>query len=103
MNTKNLTFAVILVLLLGVIIVSWDSLRRKNEILSDKDDFILALQDTVTKWKDKDGVSHYKIRVLETEKTKDFLKIQFKDREIIKLQKLIGSIKISWVKGVQPP
>ena len=50
---------------------------------------VISLNDTLKTWKDKDSLSHTKIQIIETERTKDFLSLQSKDEEIIKLQKTV--------------
>ena len=50
---------------------------------------VISLNDTLKTWKDKDSLSHAKVQIIETERTKDFLSLQSKDEEIIKLQKTV--------------
>jgi hypothetical protein len=74
-----ITVVVLLILLLK-------GCHSKNESINERDNLIEALNDTIVTWKDKDGLSHSKIQVLETSNTEMFLAIQSQDTIIQELQ-----------------
>ena len=86
--SKTLVYIIIAVILLllfeGVVVY-----RFSNKSKAEDKSLIGSLNAELTTWKDKDSLSHAKIQIIETEKTKDFLSLQSKDEEIIKLQKTV--------------
>ena len=86
--SKTLVYIIIAVILLllfeGVVVY-----RFSNKSKAEDKSLIGSLNAELTTWKDKDSLSHVKIQIIETEKTKDFLSLQSKDKEIIKLQKTV--------------
>ena len=76
--------AILLLLFEGVVVY-----RFSNKSKAEDKSLIGSLNAELTTWKDKDSLSHAKIQIIETEKTKDFLSLQSKDEEIIKLQKTV--------------
>ena len=86
--SKTLVYIIIAVILLllfeGVVVY-----RFSNKSKAEDKSLIGSLNAELTTWKDKDSLSHAKIQIIETEKTKDFLSLQSKDKEIIKLQKTV--------------
>lgn len=61
--------------------------------LKEQTNLVVSLEQDVSSWKDKDSVSYSKIRVLETERAKDFLKIQSKDSTVTALQETVKKYK----------
>lgn len=90
-------------LLIGVIIMlvlyHFQSCNRNNEKLKDKDSLIAALNDTLRTTRDSDSTTRSTIRVIQTERAKDFLKLQLKDRELMELQELVKEYKKVLVAG----
>ena len=86
--SKTLVYIIIAVILLllfeGVVVY-----RFSNKSKAEDKSLIGSLNAELTTWKDKDSLSHAKIQIIETEKTKDFLSLQSKDKDIIKLQKTV--------------
>lgn len=86
--SKTLVYIIIAVILLllfeGVVVY-----RFSNKSKAEDKSLIGSLNAELTTWKDKDSLSHAKIQIIETEKTKDFLSLQSKDEKIIKLQKTV--------------
>ena len=86
--SKTLVYIIIAVILLllfeGVVVY-----RFSNKSKAEDKSLIGSLNAELTTWKDKDSLSHAKIQIIETERTKDFLSLQSKDEEIIKLQKTV--------------
>ena len=76
--------AILLLLFEGVVVY-----RFSNKSRAEDKSLIGSLNAELTTWKDKDSLSHAKIQIIETEKTKDFLSLQSKDKDIIKLQKTV--------------
>lgn len=76
--------AILLLLFEGVVVY-----RFSNKSKAEDKSLIGSLNAELTTWKDKDSLSHAKIQIIETEKTKDFLSLQSKDEKIIKLQKTV--------------
>lgn len=86
MKWIRVVFIAILVVIIVILYftnISYQKEARENANL------VISLNDTLKTWKDKDSLSHTKIQIIETERTKDFLSLQSKDEEIIKLQKTV--------------
>ena len=86
MKWIRVVFIVILMVIIAILYftnISYQKEAKKNANL------VISLNDTLQTWKDKDSLSHTKIQIIETERTKDFLSLQSKDEEIIKLQKTV--------------
>ena len=79
----SIAILVVIIVILYFTNISYQKEARENANL------IISLNDTLKTWKDKDSLSHTKIQIIETERTKDFLSLQSKDEEIIKLQKTV--------------
>ena len=86
MKWIRVVFIAILMVIIAMLYftnISYQKEARENA------NFDISLNDTLKTWKDKDSLSHAKIQIIETERTKDFLSLQSKDEEIIKLQKTV--------------
>ena len=86
MKWIRVVFIAILVVIIVILYftnISYQKEARENANL------VISLNDTLKTWKDKDSLSHAKIQIIETERAKDFLSLQSKDEEIIKLQKTV--------------
>ena len=86
MKWIRVVFIAILMVIIAILYftnISYQKEARENANL------VISLNDTLKTWKDKDSLSHAKIQIIETERTKDFLSLQSKDEEIIKLQKTV--------------
>ncbi|MCK9544378.1 MAG: hypothetical protein M0R03_20355 [Novosphingobium sp.] len=85
--TKKNILLLIIVLIIIIIFYYVNSLRYKVDV---QENLIISLNDTLVKWKNKDGLNSAKISVLETENTKQFLKLNLKDKENKELQELVS-------------
>ena len=79
-------FIAILVVIIAILYFTNISYQKEAK---ENANLVISLNDTLKTWKDKDSLSHAKIQIIETERTKDFLSLQSKDEEIIKLQKTV--------------
>ena len=82
---KEICIAILVVI---IIILYFTNISYQKEA-KENANLVISLNDTLKTWKDKDSLSHAKIQIIETERTKDFLSLQSKDEEIIKLQKTV--------------
>ena len=78
----------ITILMVIIVILYFTNISYQKEA-KENANLVISLNDTLKTWKDKDSLSHTKIQIIETERTKDFLSLQSKDEEIIKLQKTV--------------
>ena len=78
----------IAILLVIIVILYFTNINYQKEA-KENANLVISLNDTLKTWKDKDSLSHAKVQIIETERTKDFLSLQSKDEEIIKLQKTV--------------
>ena len=78
----------IAILLVIIAILYFTNINYQKEA-KENANLVISLNDTLKTWKDKDSLSHTKIQIIETKRTKDFLSLQSKDEEIIKLQKTV--------------
>ena len=79
-------FIAILMVIIAILYFTNISYQKEAK---ENANLVISLNDTLKTWKDKDSLSHAKIQIIETERTKDFLSLQSKDEEIIKLQKTV--------------
>ena len=79
-------FIAILVIIIAILYFTNISYQKEAK---ENANLVISLNDTLKTWKNKDSLSHAKIQIIETERTKDFLSLQSKDEEIIKLQKIV--------------
>lgn len=79
----SIAILVVIIVILYFTNISYQKEAKENANL------VISLNDTLKTWKDKDSLSYAKIQIIETERTKDFLSLQSKDEEIIKLQKTV--------------
>lgn len=79
-------FIAILVVIIAILYFTNINYQKEAK---ENANLVISLNDTLKTWKDKDSLSHAKIQIIETERTKDFLSLQSKDEEIIKLQKTV--------------
>ena len=79
-------FIAILMVIIAILYFTNISYQKEAK---ENANLVISLNDTLKTWKDKDSLSHAKIQIIETERTKDFLPLQSKDEEIIKLQKTV--------------
>ena len=86
MKWIRVVFIAILVIIIAILYFTNISYQKEAK---ENANLVVSLNDTLKTWKDKDSLSHAKIQIIETEKTKDFLSLQSKDEEIIKLQKTV--------------
>lgn len=86
MKWIRVVFIAILVVI--IVILYFTNISYQKEA-KENANLVISLNDTLKTWKDKDSLSHTKIQIIETERTKDFLSLQSKDEEIIKLQKTV--------------
>lgn len=81
--------AVCIAILVVIIAILYFTNISYQKEAKENANLVISLNDTLKTWKDKDSLSHAKIQIIETERTKDFLSLQSKDEEIIKLQKTV--------------
>lgn len=81
--------AVCIAILVVIIAILYFTNISYQKEAKENANLVISLNDTLKTWKDKDSLSHTKIQIIETERTKDFLSLQSKDEEIIKLQKTV--------------
>ena len=86
MKWIRVVFIAILVIIIAILYFTNISSQKEAK---ENANLVISLNDTLKTWKDKDSLSHAKIQIIETERTKDFLSLQSKDEEIIKLQKTV--------------
>lgn len=86
MKWIRVVFIAILVVIIAILYFTNISYQKEAK---ENANLVISLNDTLKTWKDKDSLSHTKIQIIETERTKDFLSLQSKDEEIIKLQKTV--------------
>ena len=79
-------FIAILMVIIAILYFTNISYQKEAK---ENANLVISLNDTLKTWKDKDSLSHTKIQIIETKRTKDFLSLQSKDEEIIKLQKTV--------------
>ena len=79
-------FIAILMVIIAILYFTNISYQKEAK---ENANLVISLNDTLKTWKDKDSLSHAKIQIIETKRTKDFLSLQSKDEEIIKLQKTV--------------
>ena len=82
---------IILLAIVSVLLLSSFFLFRHE--IRDLQNLYASTQDTVKYWKNKNGENVAKISVLETDKTRDFIKMATKDSIIKELQKLVKKYK----------
>ena len=85
---KWIRIVFIAILMVIIAILYFTNISYQNEA-KENANLVISLNDTLKTWKDKDSLSHAKMQIIETERTKDFLSLQSKDEEIIKLQKTV--------------
>lgn len=88
MKTEKQKNWIIIILVIFSILSAVGVSNHKKE-LREKDSLLEALGDTVKIWKDEYGRSTAKIKVLETEGLKSFLKLASQDKAIKELQELV--------------
>jgi hypothetical protein len=86
-NKLIITFSLILFMLL-----LWSNYRR-GERIKVIETLNTSLNDTVTFWRTKEGLSKARITVLESYNTSDFIELTTKDTTVKKLQKLVEKNK----------
>lgn len=64
-----------------------------NGELQVNNDAYKALNDSLKTWQDSQGLSHSEKQIIETSNPKSFLEIQTKDKEILRLQKVVSQYK----------
>ncbi len=94
MITKEKTIKTVLfVLVIILILLNFKSCQDKKETVVEYTNTINALSDTMTSYRNKDGVQVSRIQLIETERVQQFLEIQSKDAVIIKLQEEVKKNK----------
>lgn len=90
MNNKKNILIVLLCILTVVFFISSEYTYYK---LKENTELNSALNDTIKIWKDKDGLNHAKISVLQTKSSQDFIDLQSKDKTIQELQAIVKENK----------
>ena len=86
MKWIRVVFIAILMVIIAILYFTNISYQKEAK---ENANLVISLNDTLKTWKDKDSLSHAKVQIIETERTKDFLSLQSKDEDIIKLQKTV--------------
>lgn len=84
-NYLLLPISLLLILVISIICV-------KHE-LSESNDMINSLNNTIDIYKDKDSINHAKIQIIESNNIQSFTQLKTKDSVIIELQKLVKEYK----------
>ena len=92
---KNLCIVGLGIIIILLLFKQCDS----NKELKDFQNLQVALNDTITHWKDKDGLNHSRISVLTGVGIKDFLKIESQQKDIKELQQLVSTYKRELKRG----
>lgn len=93
MNKEKIYKIVSIIIIVILILLNLKSCQTNKNTKKDYTNTINALNDTMIAYKTKDGLQVAKISLIETENTKQFLQIQSKDTEIIKLQEEVKKNK----------
>lgn len=93
MNKERIYKIVSITIIVILILLNLKSCKTNKDTVRDYTNTINALSDTMTTYRTKDGLQVAKISLIETEKTKQFLEIQSKDTEIVKLQEKVKKNK----------
>lgn len=93
MNKERIYKITSIVIIVILILLNLKSCQNTKNTINDYSQTINALSDTVTSYRTKDGMQVAKIQLIETEKLQQFLEIQSKDAEIIKLQEEVKKNK----------
>ena len=93
MNKEKIYKITSIVIIVILILLNLKSCQNTKNTINDYSQTINALSDTVTSYRTKDGMQVAKIQLIETEKLQQFLEIQSKDAEIIKLQEEVKKNK----------
>ena len=86
MNKERIYKIISIIIIVILILLNLKSCKTNKDTIKDYTNTINALSDTMITYRTKDGLQISKINLIETEKTKQFLEIQSKDTEILKLQ-----------------
>lgn len=78
------------ILCLGTILVLWLINANLRDQITSKDNLYEASLDTITKYRNKYDQEVSKIEVLQSENSAMFLSLQFKDKEITRLQNVVA-------------
>lgn len=89
MNKIKLLPILIGILCLGTILVLWQINSNLRDQIRSKDELYEASLDTITKYRNKYNQEVSKIEVLQSEHSTMFLSLQFKDKEITRLQDVV--------------
>ena len=89
MKNKNL-FIWLLIITITIIII-FNIKSCNNTIKNNR--LIESLNDSISYYKDKNGILHSKISVIEVERMKDFTKLNLTNKELKELQELVKKYK----------
>lgn len=89
MKNKNL-FIWLLIITITVIVI-FNIKSCNNTIKNNR--LIESLNDSISYYKDKNGILHSKISVIEVERMKDFTKLNLTNKELKELQELVKKYK----------
>nr|DAV49330.1 MAG TPA: hypothetical protein [Caudoviricetes sp.] len=84
---KNKDLFIWLLIITITVIVIFNIKSCNNTIKNNK--LIESLNDSINYYKDKNGILHSKISVIEVERTKDFTKLNLTNKELKELQELV--------------
>lgn len=90
MNKERIYKVVSIIIIVILILLNIRSCKNTQDNKKDYVSTINALQDTMISYRNKDGIQIAKISLIETQSARQFLEIQSKDIEIVKLQ---GEVK----------
>lgn len=96
---KNTTIFILIGVIILLILMHFRSCTKNNQSKKDNENLIEALHDTLTTERQQNGTLKASISVIQTERTKDFIKLQLKDRELAELQELVKEYKKVLIAG----
>ena len=90
MNWKtNSVFIIIIAVLIASLFLLFNSNRKTKKKLKEQVELYNSVTSSLDVWKDKDSLNNAKIQIVQTEKAKDFLKLQNLQGTNLELQNLI--------------
>ena len=90
-NKLHIIYLVVVGLLIAALTITFVSLNRQKSKFVDQEELYNAVTDDLKTWKDKDSLNFAKIQIIQTDKAKDFLKIENLKGVNLDLQNLIKS------------
>lgn len=93
LSKTNVLFTLVILVLIALLSLQMCSTRSLRSKVKEKENLITALADTMKTYRNDNGYMVSTISVLQTQRTKDFLQLATKDKEIIDLQIVVNDYK----------